>query len=77
MDYNPQVSTEGYALINKWILSRLNATVQLVNKNIDDYEFGYATQNFQQFWQYNLCDVYLEAIKYVFTEKNTNEDLKK
>jgi valyl-tRNA synthetase len=49
--YTPYVNfNPTYALSNQWILLKLNATVAGVNKAIDDYEFGIATQRFQNFW---------------------------
>ncbi len=49
-----------------WILSRLSATIETVDKAFKNYEFSIATQSCYSFWLYDLCDVYLECLKPVF-----------
>ena len=50
-------------LSDRWILSRLAATVQATNTALEQYEFsGYAQGLYDFFWR-DLCDWYIEAIK--------------
>jgi len=39
-----------------------------MNKCLEEYKFGELTMAFNQFWLYEFCDVYLEAIKPRFRE---------
>ncbi|GJQ12002.1 hypothetical protein GpartN1_g3793.t1 [Galdieria partita] len=50
-------------IIDKWILSRLNDTIIRTNKAFEEYRFADAVQSTYCFWLYELCDVYLEALK--------------
>jgi len=52
--------------MDNWILSRLSAATMLSNEGFQTYEFPKATTAIYNFWLYDLCDVYLEAIKPVF-----------
>lgn len=49
--------------IDRWIFSRLAATVENVNKSFADLEFQSATGALHFFWWSNFCDFYLEASK--------------
>jgi hypothetical protein len=48
---------------DRFILSRLNATLREANRALEEYSFGALTQAIYSFWLYDLCDVYLELIK--------------
>lgn len=56
-----QVSTLPPA--SQWILSRLSNATQAITKALDDYLFHEATQRLYAFWQYDLCDVFIELMK--------------
>lgn len=56
--------------LNSWILGKLNKVVKDVNNNFDKFSLGEAANNFYNFWLYDLCDVYLEATKPVFSGNN-------
>jgi valyl-tRNA synthetase len=60
-DFAPNTSTP--SLIDSWMLSRLSNMVEKVNSSMQAYEFAEATTALYNFWLYELCDVYLEAIK--------------
>eukprot|EP01101_Sappina_pedata_P002068 TRINITY_DN12344_c0_g1_i1.p2 TRINITY_DN12344_c0_g1~~TRINITY_DN12344_c0_g1_i1.p2 ORF type:complete len:1330 (-),score=738.37 TRINITY_DN12344_c0_g1_i1:45-4034(-) len=64
---------------DKWILSKLNSAIQQSISGLKNYEFSSATTAIYSFWLYQLCDVYLEAIKPVFRDdgKLSAEDLQK
>jgi len=54
----------------KWIISRLNATIGEVDTAIATYLFGNATSALHSFFLYDVCDVYLEVCKPVFNDQS-------
>ncbi|SLM49140.1 Valine--tRNA ligase [Nitrospira japonica] len=48
---------------DRWIISRLNHTVRLVNDELDAYRFDRAALALYQFMWHEYCDWYLELIK--------------
>lgn len=51
------------SLADKWILTRLNETIEQVTKNTDKYEFGEAGRHLYNFIWDDLCDWYIEMAK--------------
>jgi valyl-tRNA synthetase len=51
-----------------WIRSRLNDTIRVVTKELDDYRFDRATNALYQFFWHEYCDWYLELIKPVLQD---------
>src|SRR5690625_1209169 len=51
------------SLADKWILTRLNETIEHVTKNTDKYEFGEAGRYLYNFIWDDLCDWYIEMAK--------------
>lgn len=51
------------SLADKWILTRLNDTIEHVTKNTDKYEFGEAGRHLYNFIWDELCDWYIEMAK--------------
>ncbi|KAF6005062.1 hypothetical protein F1559_005033 [Cyanidiococcus yangmingshanensis] len=51
------------ALEDRWIRSRLADCATRCNRALSQYEFADAVQALHHFWLYELCDIYLEAIK--------------
>ncbi|WAQ84425.1 hypothetical protein PtA15_4A878 [Puccinia triticina] len=51
------------SLVEKWILHKLNECSLNVNKALEDRSFMAATSAVHEFWLYDLCDVYIEAMK--------------
>jgi len=49
--------------IDRWILSKLNGAIKETNDGLAGFEFAQSTSAIYSFWLYQLCDVYLEAIK--------------
>ena len=45
----------------RWVLSRLNAAVGATVKCLEEYDFSGATTAVYAFWQYELCDVFIEV----------------
>eukprot|EP00800_Vazella_pourtalesii_P013328 TRINITY_DN3188_c0_g1_i2.p1 TRINITY_DN3188_c0_g1~~TRINITY_DN3188_c0_g1_i2.p1 ORF type:complete len:582 (-),score=165.46 TRINITY_DN3188_c0_g1_i2:111-1856(-) len=58
---------------NSWIMSRLAEAVDLVNQGFETYNFPQATTAAYNFWLYDLCDVYLEAVKPAMLGDNEGE----
>ncbi|KJE93368.1 valyl-tRNA synthetase [Capsaspora owczarzaki ATCC 30864] len=56
----------GESKIDQWILSRLANAIEQANNGMRNYDFPLLTSSIHGFWLYELCDVYLEAIKPVF-----------
>jgi valyl-tRNA synthetase len=48
---------------DRWILSRLERTVELVTTSIDDNDFAHAVLELYRFIWSELCDWYLETVK--------------
>ncbi|CAB3408896.1 unnamed protein product [Caenorhabditis bovis] len=57
---------------DRWILSRLSFAVKETNIALKDYNFTQATTTTYNFWLYDLCDVYIEAIKPVLYGDNAS-----
>ena len=51
------------ALMDRWVLSRLDRTVAAVTSGIEDYTFGSAVAGIYDFAWHDFCDRYLEAVK--------------
>jgi valyl-tRNA synthetase len=47
----------------RWILSRLASTAALVNSAFDAYDFSTTTTAIYSYWQYDVCDTFIELIK--------------
>ncbi|MDD5712061.1 MAG: class I tRNA ligase family protein, partial [Smithellaceae bacterium] len=59
-----QTSTpEELSLPDRWIISRLEATIAEVIKGLDEYRFNEAAGAIYQFFWHEFCDWYLELIK--------------
>jgi valyl-tRNA synthetase len=52
-----------FSTVDRWILSRLNKAIEAANIHLSEYSFGEVVQALFNFWLYEVCDVYLEAIK--------------
>lgn len=57
-----------------WILSKLSTCIKLCNEGFQTYDFPKATTALYNFWLYELCDIYLESLKPIFT--GTDEEQK-
>lgn len=61
------------SLVEKWILHKLNLAAREVNTNLAERNFMAATTAVYNFWLYELCDVYIEAIKPITDPSNADE----
>ncbi|XP_024531973.1 valine--tRNA ligase, mitochondrial 1 isoform X2 [Selaginella moellendorffii] len=60
----------------KWILSALNGTVAAVDGHMEKYDLSAASSAIYSWWQYDLCDVFIELTKPTLS-KGDSEDAKK
>jgi valyl-tRNA synthetase len=51
------------AVEDRWILSRLEATIGSVSAKLEEYDFAHAAQEAYAFFWSELCDWYLEIVK--------------
>ena len=54
---------KSFNLADKWILAKLDQTIDTVRKHLDHYRFDLATQAIYEFVWYEYCDWYLELSK--------------
>ncbi|XP_072933971.1 uncharacterized protein [Epargyreus clarus] len=66
------ISRDDLTSFDKWILSRLADMVDKVNNSLDMYDFHLATKAIKTLIYNEFCDVYLEATKPGFENKNPN-----
>jgi len=59
----PKLDVYSLPLPARWILSRFSAASKAVNKSMTEFAFSTATTAVYAFWQYDLCDVFIEVIK--------------
>ena len=59
--------------LNSWILGKLDSMITIINRSFERYTLGEAANAFYNFWQYELCDVYLEATKPIFATGSKEE----
>ena len=55
--------TPGLTPASRWALSRLDKAVTAVNAAMEAYDFNASTTGVYAFWQYDLCDVFIELMK--------------
>ncbi|XP_077968716.1 valine--tRNA ligase-like [Styela clava] len=55
------------SIIDKWILNKLSRAVATCEEGFNTYQFPSITTAIYNFWLYELCDVYLECLKPVFS----------
>jgi len=70
----PQGGKTGHeSLPERWILQKLNTAVHEVNDALTKRDFSRATQASHNFWQYELCDVYIENSKSIIRDGSPAE----
>lgn len=73
-DYVPTGTLENLSLSDKWILNKLNKTIQTVRKHMDKYEFHVVGAELYSFIWNDFCDWYIELSKVEPTD-STKETL--
>ncbi|XP_075649349.1 valine--tRNA ligase, mitochondrial 1-like [Castanea sativa] len=68
-DYVPptNVNPDDLPFSCQWILSVLNKAISKTITALESYEFSDAASTVYSWWQYQLCDVFIEAIKPFFS----------
>jgi valyl-tRNA synthetase len=62
----PNVNPDVLPFSCQWILSVLNKAISKTVTSLESYEFSDAASTVYSWWQYQLCDVFIEAIKPFF-----------
>ena len=55
----------------RWILSRLTSVATSVNAALDAYDFATTTQAIYAYWQYDVCDTFIELVKPAMRVRST------
>eukprot|EP00262_Sarcandra_glabra_P008440 TRINITY_DN2196_c1_g1_i2.p1 TRINITY_DN2196_c1_g1~~TRINITY_DN2196_c1_g1_i2.p1 ORF type:complete len:1056 (+),score=239.90 TRINITY_DN2196_c1_g1_i2:303-3470(+) len=78
-DYAPpkKLDMNSMPLSCKWILSVLNKAVSKTILSLESYDFSAAATAVYSWWQFQLCDVFIEAIKPYFTADPKFESLRR
>lgn len=72
-NYSPSSSVvvDKMPSICKWILSVLNKAIDKTVSSLESYKFSEASTAVYSWWQFQLCDVFIEAIKPYFFSEST------
>ena len=62
-------SASAFSLADKWILSRLNRTIEAVTKSLGQYRFNEAESLVYDFFWHDYCDWYVEMVKPLIGDK--------
>lgn len=73
-DYEPTGKLENLSLSDKWILNKLNKTIETVRKHMEKYDFHVVGTELYSFIWNDFCDWYIELSK-VEPNDNTKETL--
>ena len=69
---SPKIEINNLSIYDKWMLNKLNNTIQEVQKNMEKFEFGMAIQKiYSLFWD-DFCDWYIEFSKIDFKSNLSN-----
>ena len=63
-------NTNDLKVVDKWILNKLNNTIEDVTKNIDNYDLGIALDKIEKFVWEEFCDWYIEFSKFSLYSKD-------
>lgn len=62
-DTDLSFNSEDLNVVDKWILTRLNETIKMVDQNYEKFEFGEASRHLYNFVWDDYCDWYIEMAK--------------
>jgi valyl-tRNA synthetase len=63
---------------DKWILSRLNSVIQIVQEHMDNYDYLQMTREIKSFFWNEFCDWYIEMSKnFLYDERYENKYIQK
>ncbi len=63
VEYAPQLPVQSHSLVDKWMLSRLNRTIELMNADFDAFRLNEALQKIYALAWDDFCDWYIELCK--------------
>jgi valyl-tRNA synthetase len=63
-DYEHASQTLKLDLLDRWLLSKLNVLVKTSTLAFENFQFNVVTESTRNFIWHDLCDQYLEAVKY-------------
>ena len=63
-DYDPDLPTPKLELLDRWLLSKLNNLIKVATDALESFQFSVAMDSTRNFTWHDLCDQYLEAVKY-------------
>lgn len=63
------------SFIERWILSRLDNACSTANENMKGYHISEAVNSIHNFWLYELCDIFLEAMKPIMQQGTEAEKI--
>lgn len=69
-------ASQELSLVDRWIQSELNQTIQKVITEFDNYRFDLITQAIYDFTWHEFCDWYLELCKPILISEQSNAALK-
>ena len=73
VDFKRDIDVKNLDLPSRWIISRLNTTIQDVEAAIEKFRFSEAESLLYEFFWKNFCDWYLEIIKNKFSDPNIQQ----
>jgi len=73
-DYDPALPTPKLDLLDRWLLSKLNNLVKTSTNAFEDFQFNVATEATRNFTWHDLCDQYIEAVKYRLYSDHPQDD---
>jgi len=68
------IDRDSLRTVERWILSRLDATTREVNKSLSAYRYDEASKSIYQFFWHEFCDWYIEMAKPVLLGRHGSED---
>ncbi|XP_034710261.1 valine--tRNA ligase, mitochondrial 1 isoform X2 [Vitis riparia] len=71
-DYTPpmEIVPDVMPFTCQWILSVLNKAISKTVSSLDSYEFADAASTVYSWWQFQLCDVFIEVVKPFFSSND-------
>ncbi len=69
-----EIDRDNLSSVERWILSRLNATTKDVNRSLSAFRFDEAANALYHFFWHEFCDWYIEMAKPVLLGKHGDDD---
>ena len=70
-----EIKLDNLNIQDKWILTKLNKTIEEVTKNMEKFEFNNVNSSIYGFIWNDFCDNYIEMAKFSINEENTKSTL--